>query len=100
MLVVVIFCLKKVKNSIYGRSAFWQLPEDIRDEVVYGTYDNGKQSYCIERIAVELDVATQIQSAMLPCIFPAFPQHKEFDIYATMQPAKEVGGDFYDFFPY
>ena len=35
---------------------------------------------------------------MLPNVFPAFPDHKEFDIYATMTPAKEVGGDFYDFF--
>ena len=35
---------------------------------------------------------------MLPCIFPAFPEQPEFDIYATMTPAKEVGGDFYDFF--
>ena len=35
---------------------------------------------------------------MLPCIFPAFPERPEFDIYASMQPAKEVGGDFYDFF--
>lgn len=51
-----------------------------------------------ERIGAELNVATQIQASMLPCIFPAFPDHKEFDIYATMQPAKEVGGDFYDFF--
>lgn len=51
-----------------------------------------------ERIAVELDVATHIQASMLPCIFPAFPGRSEFDIYATMTPAKEVGGDFYDFF--
>lgn len=51
-----------------------------------------------ERISAELGVATQIQSSMLPCIFPAFPEHDEFDIYATMHPAKEVGGDFYDFF--
>lgn len=43
-------------------------------------------------------MATQIQASMLPCIFPAFPEHKEFNVYATMQPAKEVGGDFYDFF--
>ena len=35
---------------------------------------------------------------MLPCIFPPFPDRHEFDIYATMTPAKEVGGDFYDFF--
>lgn len=51
-----------------------------------------------ERIGAELNVATQIQADMLPSIFPAFPERKEFDIYATMTPAKEVGGDFYDFF--
>jgi len=51
-----------------------------------------------ERIGAELDVAAHIQLSMLPCIFPAFPDRKELDIYATMTPAKEVGGDFYDFF--
>lgn len=51
-----------------------------------------------ERIGAELNVATQIQADMLPNIFPAFPEHDEFDIYASMHPAKEVGGDFYDFF--
>ncbi len=51
-----------------------------------------------ERIGAELSVATEIQSSMLPCIFPAFPERTEFDIYATMTPAKEVGGDFYDYF--
>ena len=51
-----------------------------------------------ERIGAELNVATHIQSSMLPCIFPPFPERKEIDIYATMNPAKEVGGDFYDFF--
>ena len=51
-----------------------------------------------ERIGAELNVATQIQADMLPRIFPAFPARTEFDIYATMDPAKEVGGDFYDFF--
>ncbi len=51
-----------------------------------------------ERIGAELHVATQIQADMLPRIFPAFPGRKEFDIFATMNPAKEVGGDFYDFF--
>lgn len=51
-----------------------------------------------KRISTELDVATQIQADMLPSIFPAFPDRPEFDIYATMNPAKEVGGDFYDFF--
>lgn len=51
-----------------------------------------------ERMGAELNVATQIQASMLPCIFPAFPERNEFDIYASMEPAKEVGGDFYDFF--
>ena len=51
-----------------------------------------------ERIGAELDVAKHIQASMLPCIFPAFPDRAEIDIYATMEPAKEVGGDFYDFF--
>lgn len=50
------------------------------------------------KTAAELNVATNIQKSMLPCIFPAFPDRREFDIYATMDPAKEVGGDFYDFF--
>jgi sigma-B regulation protein RsbU (phosphoserine phosphatase) len=51
-----------------------------------------------ERIGAELSVAKNIQASMLPCLFPAFPHRPEFDIYASMQPAKEVGGDFYDFF--
>ncbi|MCR5815855.1 MAG: SpoIIE family protein phosphatase [Ruminococcus sp.] len=51
-----------------------------------------------ERIGTELELARKIQSDMLPNIYPAFPDREEFDIYATMHPAKEVGGDFYDFF--
>ena len=51
-----------------------------------------------ERIGAELSLATRIQADMLPNIFPAFPERSEFDIYASMDPAKEVGGDFYDFF--
>lgn len=51
-----------------------------------------------ERIGAELNLASRIQLAMLPMIFPPFPEHDELDIYATMIPAKEVGGDFYDFF--
>jgi len=51
-----------------------------------------------ERIGAELNVATEIQANMLPNIFPAYPDRKEFDLFASMDPAKEVGGDFYDFF--
>ena len=51
-----------------------------------------------QRISTELSLATRIQADMLPNIYPAFPERPEFDVYATMDPAKEVGGDFYDFF--
>ena len=51
-----------------------------------------------ERIGAELNVATKIQMDMLPNIFPTFNKRNDFEIYASMDPAKEVGGDFYDFF--
>ena len=50
------------------------------------------------RMETELRMATQIQEGMLPNIYPPFPDRKEFDIYGTMNPAREVGGDFFDFF--
>jgi phosphoserine phosphatase RsbU/P len=51
-----------------------------------------------ERIESELSVAREIQMSILPKIFPPFPSRKEFEIFASIEPAKEVGGDFYDFF--
>jgi len=51
-----------------------------------------------ERLQSELNIAAKIQSSMLPNVFPPFPDRTGFDIYALMDPAKEVGGDFYDFF--
>ena len=50
-----------------------------------------------ERIGTELNFAKQIQYSSLPTKFPAFPDREEFDVYAYMKPAKEVGGDFYNF---
>ena len=64
---------------------------DYLDKVVKVTAEK-------ERIVTELSLATEIQAAMLPHIFPAFPNRPDFDIYAGMDPAKEVGGDFYDYF--
>ena len=52
----------------------------------------------LDRLDKELSLAADIQINILPRIFPPFPDRKEFDIYASMTPAKEVGGDFYDFF--
>ncbi len=71
-----------------------QMEQDINSYITNLTAVTAEK----ERIGAELNVATQIQADMLPRIFPAFPDREEFDIYATMTPAKEVGGDFYDFF--
>ena len=51
-----------------------------------------------ERIVKELSTARQIQNSVLPHIFPPFPERKEIDLFASMDPARDVGGDFYDFF--
>lgn len=51
-----------------------------------------------ERIESELEIANQIQMGMLPKVFPPFPEHDSIDLYAKLTPAKEVGGDLYDFF--
>ena len=51
-----------------------------------------------DRMKHELSVGREIQMSMIPLIFPAFPERDEFSIFATLEPAREVGGDFYDFF--
>lgn len=67
------------------------------------TFDNMTQnikSITKERAKInsELSIAKSIQTSSLPSVFPPFPERREFDIYASMAPAKEVGGDFYDFY--
>ncbi len=57
-----------------------------------------EKSQKIASTEIELDMATQIQTSMLPDTFPLFPDRQEFDVHASMDPAKEVGGDFYDIF--
>jgi sigma-B regulation protein RsbU (phosphoserine phosphatase) len=51
-----------------------------------------------DRMEQELNVGHDIQMSMLPLEFPAFPERSEFSLHATLKPAREVGGDFYDFF--
>ena len=65
--------------------------------IMYCVIFNEKSSK-LAATQTELNMATEIQASMLPSIFPAFPNREEFDLYASMTPAKEVGGDFYDFF--
>lgn len=57
-----------------------------------------KEEFEKERINTELETARKIQTGTMPTVFPPFPDRTEFDIFASMDPAKEVGGDFYDFF--
>ena len=74
--------------------AFANMSEKMRGyvrEIVEITFER-------QRLDTELSVAADIQLNMLPTQFPAFPERQEFDLYAVMDPAKEVGGDFYDFF--
>lgn len=70
----------------------------MRDSLKEYIRDLTETTAAKERIQSELRVATDIQTSLLPRIFPAFPDRPEFDIFASMDPAKEVGGDFYDFF--
>ncbi len=73
---------------------FNKMTSDLREYI----RDLTETTAAKERIQSELKVATDIQASLLPRLFPAFPDRPEFDIFATMDPAKEVGGDFYDFF--
>ena len=83
----VFVCL--IFGSICGRAATEEL-NNAKEEIGYIEQNT--------QIESELNLATEIQANILPRIFPPFPDRKEFDIYAIMNPAKEVGGDFYDFF--
>ena len=83
-----------------------ELPEDKLklhshdeiDEVAYSINDMVESLRDKQRIGSELNVATHIQADMLPSVFPPFPNRNDFELFASMNPAKEVGGDFYDFF--
>lgn len=71
-----------------------KMSEDMNQYIADLTHTTAEK----ERLSAELDVATQIQANMLPRIFPPYENHPEIELFASMTPAKEVGGDFYDFF--
>ena len=92
---------KKLQDTVRSRDEIGQLAASIdhMEEQIDLYIDNiTRVTAEKERIGAELSLATRIQTAMLPHVFPPFPDRKEFDIYASMDPAKEIGGDFYDFF--
>ena len=88
-------------SGITTGNEFGILAEDISrlaSEMERYTKENIQLAGEKERVASELELATKIQSGALPSKFPAFPERVEFDLFASMTPAKEVGGDFYDIF--
>ncbi|MBQ6522075.1 MAG: PP2C family protein-serine/threonine phosphatase [Atopobiaceae bacterium] len=70
----------------------------LMDEIDDHVANIEKMTEEASRIGAELDLAARIQSAALPSTFPAFPDRGDFDLHASMDPAREVGGDLYDFF--
>ena len=75
-------------------NTFNKMTSDLKQSIEAYTREHTEK----QRIDAELSIAAKIQTAMLPCVFPPFPDKTQFEIFASMHPAKEVGGDFYDFF--
>ena len=71
---------------------------DISEKTVRYVHEIATVTAENQRVSTELDMAKSIQESQLPNIFPPYPDRPDFDIFASMTPAKEVGGDFYDFF--
>ena len=92
---------EKLRNRIQNRDEIGDLADSIDQmETQIHSYVTNLTKITAEkeRISTELSLAALIQKDMLPNIFPAFPGRKDFDVYASMEPAREIGGDFYNFF--
>ena len=92
---------RKLKDIIRNKDEIGRLAQtldQLEEEIVNHLDELTRMTAARERITTELSLATRIQASMLPSEFPAFPDRSEFDIYASMIPARDVGGDFYDFF--
>lgn len=81
--------------NVRTNEEFASLSDDINSTVVTLKHYIAEAAARIDR---ELEFARSIQHSAIPTVFPPYPGHSEFDIYATMDMAKEVGGDFYDFY--
>lgn len=88
--------LAKARKDEVGRlaGAFEFMEESLRERI----RELMDATAARERIESELNVAHDIQMGLLPKIFPPYPKRDEFDLFAFLEPAKEVGGDLYDFF--
>lgn len=93
--------VRKNLSQLEVRNEIGQLAEDVinmTSEIDEHVSHIEKITAEREHLAAEMNMAARIQTNSLPNVFPPFPERKEFDIFASMDPAKEVGGDFYDFF--
>ncbi|MBM7556730.1 PP2C family protein-serine/threonine phosphatase [Halanaerobacter jeridensis] len=86
----------KEKTELTSKKLYTTLMTSLRS--YQGLKQLAETTAAKNRIESELNVATKIQSNMLPKDFPPFPERKEIDIFASMTPARQVGGDLYDFF--
>lgn len=107
-----IVCLQEDVAKITDGNLDWQAKQYTNDEIgdlaqSFNSMTSSLKKYIEdltsvtaekERIGAELDIASSIQLSMLPSIFPKFAKNAEYDVSAFMNPAKEVGGDFYDIF--
>lgn len=92
---------KKLTDHIRNRDEIGELArsiDDMEDQITGYISDIARIAAKEEKTRTELSLAARIQASMLPDVFPPFPERKEFELFASMDPAKEVGGDFYDFF--
>ncbi len=81
-----------------GRDALMQ-ELTVKNRELQESFDNLRRTTTAkERMESELNIGRDIQMSMLPLEFPAFPHRTDFTVFATLEPAREVGGDFYDFF--
>ena len=117
LLVALILLLRKliVNNMVKVNNALAQITEgnlderiDVRDTYEFdtlstdinATVDKLKEfiAEAAARLDADLEIAKAIQTSVLPNVFPPFPDRHEFELFASMHAAKEVGGDFYDFY--
>lgn len=99
------FAKENAKDEPLGKISRYEVIQNLADsidsmETEMVTYIDNLTSFTAEkeRIGAELSIAGRIQADSIPDVFPAFPDRREFDVYASMDPAKEIGGDFYNFF--
>ena len=116
MFVALIILLRRliINNMVKVNTSLSQITEgnldekvEVRDTLEFNTLSDDinatvdrLKEYIAEaaaRIDTDLEIAKAIQTSVLPNKFPPFPEQKEFDLFASMHAAKEVGGDFYDY---